>query len=247
MLLGLLFSIIAMFYASVGFGGGSSYLAVLALVVTSFFMVRSLALVCNIIVVSGSTYWFIKSGHFKLKSFLPFIVSSIPMAYIGARFRLKEEVFFVLLGLSLIAAAFFLFWQPKPKTGGPKVFSKTYAYALGACIGLLSGVVGIGGGIFLAPVLHYSKWEKARVIAALSSFFILVNSLAGFIGLVHAQTLALPWVEALFLGLMVFMGGQVGVKRSLKKISPQDIRRLTAVLVFLVGIRILLVNGLAVF
>lgn len=243
--LAVLFMVVALFYSAVGFGGGSSYLAILALFVTSFFTIRSLALLCNIIVVGGSTYWFVKQGHFKGKAFMPFIISSIPMAYLGARFRLSEELFFILLGASLILAAVFLFWQPKRSPGEAKNYPLFFNMLVGGGIGMLSGLVGIGGGIFLAPLLHYIKWKEALVVAALSSLFILVNSVSSLVGLLHAETLSLPWPEAFVLGGAVLLGGQIGIRISLNKLSPQSIRRVTAALVFVVGIRVLLVNGLA--
>ena len=248
-LLCLLFFIIATIYSSVGFGGGSSYLAVLALFVTSFLTIRSLALVCNIIVVSGSMYWFVKQGHFKLKTALPFVLASMPLAYLGASFKLTEAAFFVLLGISLIAAALLLFWQPKNSATSEKVkiYPSFFKYGLGAIIGLLSGLVGIGGGIFLAPLLHHLKWKKAITIASLACFFILVNSISGIIGLAQSNNLSLPLIECLALGGTVFLGGQIGIRFSLKKVSPQRIKQLTAILVFIVGIRVLLVNGLGLF
>jgi uncharacterized membrane protein YfcA len=115
---------------------------------------------------------------------------------------------------------------------------------LGAGIGLLSGLVGIGGGIFLAPVLNHMKWDKSIKIAALASFFILVNSVSGIAGLLTTGTFELPLVEGIGLAFAVFIGGQIGIRLSLNKLSGKGIKMLTAILVLLVGIRVLLVNGL---
>ena len=240
------FFVVATLYSAVGFGGGSSYLALLTLFLVSFFAIRSIALVCNLVVVSGSTYLYFKHGHARLKDFLPFVITSIPMAFLGASFRLKEEVFFIILGSALIISSIFLIWQTAGiKLADPKkVYPKYISYVIGAAIGFLSGLVGIGGGIFLAPVLNHINWDKSVKIAALASFFILVNSISGLSGLFLAGTLELPWIETLILGITVLLGGQLGIRLSLKKLSAKGIKRITAILVFVVGVRVLMVNGL---
>jgi uncharacterized membrane protein YfcA len=241
------FFVIATLYSSVGFGGGSSYLALLTLFFASFFAIRSIALICNLVVVSGSTYLYFKNGHLSLKRFIPFVITSIPMAFLGASFRLEEQVFFIILGCSLIVSALFLAWQTYTVVSTKdriKSYPKHWDYIIGGAIGFLSGLVGIGGGIFLAPVLNHMRWDAPIKIAALASFFILVNSISGIGGLAMAHTLELPWKETLILAGSVLLGGQLGIRISLKKMSPKGIKRVTAILVFIVGIRVLLKNGL---
>lgn len=236
------FFIVATLYSSVGLGGGSSYLALLALLLGGFFAIRSIALICNLIVVSGSTYMYFKNGHANVRDFLPFVVTSIPLAYLGASFRLDEYVFFIILGCSLVLSAVFLGWQTFSQNNGSeqvKTYPKYLSYILGGGIGLLSGLVGIGGGIFLAPVLNHLRWDTAIKIAALASFFILVNSLSGIAGLVQGDMLELPWKETTSLAISVLLGGQLGIRISLKRLTPNGIKSVTAVLVFAVGIRIL--------
>ena len=241
------FLVIATLYSSVGFGGGSSYLALLALVLTSFFAIRSTALICNLVVVSGSTYLYWKKGHLDFKKFLPFILASIPFAFLGARFRLSEQVFFIILGGALIVSALALIFQTLKLKKSEEVnpnYPPYVTYLLGAGIGLLSGLVGIGGGIFLAPILNHMKWDKSIKIAALASFFILVNSISGIGGLLTKGMFELPWIEASGLIVAVFIGGQIGIRLSLSKLTGNGIKVVTAILVLIVGIRVLFVNGL---
>jgi len=247
LLLMLGFFVIATLYSSVGFGGGSSYLALLALVFVSFFAIRSIALICNLVVVSSSSYLYWKNGYLDFKKFLPFIIASIPFAYIGARFRLSENTFFIILGASLIISALALIFQTIRSKKSEEInpnYPSWVTYLLGASIGLLSGLVGIGGGIFLAPILNHMKWDKSVKIAALASFFILVNSVSGIGGLLSNDTFELPWCEAIGLVIAVFIGGQLGIRISLSKFTGSSIKVITAVLVLVVGVRVLLVNGL---
>lgn len=241
------FLVIATLYSSVGFGGGSSYLALLALVFVSFFAIRSTALICNLVVVSGSSYLYWKNGHLNFKKFLPFVITSIPMAFLGARFRLAENTFFIILGGALIISALALIYQTTRGKKSEEVnpnYSPWVTYVLGAGIGLLSGLVGIGGGIFLAPILNHMKWDKSIKIAALASFFILVNSISGIGGLLTKGTFEFPWIEGAGLIVAVFIGGQIGIRISLNKFTGNGIKIVTAILVLTVGIRVLLVNGL---
>ena len=243
-LLTIAFFVVATLYSSVGFGGGSSYLAILALVLTSFFAIRTTALLCNLIVVTGSCLLYYKNGHLHFKKFLPFVITSIPMAFLGAAFKLEENVFFIILGFALVISSAALILQTLALKSNFKV--KKYpvytSYLLGAAIGFLSGLVGIGGGIFLAPVLNHLKWDKPIVIAALASFFILVNSISGISGLVAGDSFEIFWPEILVLLFAVLLGGQLGVRISLGRLSAKRIRMLTAVLVLFVGCRLLFNN-----
>ncbi|MFD1185733.1 sulfite exporter TauE/SafE family protein [Pontibacter rugosus] len=247
LLLIVLFFFIALLYSSIGFGGGSSYLALLSIFYTNFEFIRTTALVCNIAVVLGSVLLYYKNGLIDWKRFLPFIAISIPAAFIGAQFQLSQQVFFILLGLSLVASAILLLIKTLRSPGAKK---KNYpagsTVALGGGVGLLSGVVGIGGGIFLSPVLNLMRWDEPRKIAALASFFILANSVSGIGGLVASGSLATDLPLQLLLLLAVFAGGQLGIRLSLGIIKPDVIKSLTAVLVLYVGVRLVLLYSLGI-
>ncbi len=238
--LAILFFFVAILYSSVGFGGGSSYLALMVLLGVDLFLLRSTALMCNIIVVSGGTLMFIKEKYLKLNQAIALSVLSVPLAFLGGYLPLKAEVIFLILGISLLLAAILL-WVQKPQNlheANHKHATKT-ASVIGGGIGLLSGVVGIGGGIFLSPFLHFIRWDKAKQIAALASFFILVNSIAGLVGqwLQNDINVDLSWSWPLLLA--VFLGGQVGSRLAVRQFNHNNIRRITAVVILIAAVKIL--------
>ena len=207
--LALCFAFIAFVYASVGFGGGSSYLALLAVAGLPFQEIRLTALVCNVIVVTGGILIFFQNKQLDGRKILPLVAVSVPMAFLGAKMRLSQETFFLLLGLSLVAAAVLLWFQAKPQRDKEQfaVPQPVRDGLLGGCIGWLSGMVGIGGGIFLSPLLHLLHWDTARKIAATASVFILVNSIAGLAGQLTHLPEGLNWLRILLLGGAVLAGG----------------------------------------
>ena len=235
-----LFALIAFVYASVGFGGGSSYLALLAVVGLPFQEIRLIALICNIIVVTGGTILFLQKKQLNGRKTLPLIAISVPAAFLGAKMRITEELFFLLLGLSLIVAAILLWFQSIQTSTDPAAPKPIQDGVLGGSIGLLSGMVGIGGGIFLSPVLHILRWDTTRKIAATASLFILVNSLAGLAGQLTQRPGDLNWPRISFLGVAVLLGGQIGARVSMARFNLELIRRLTAVLVLVAGLEVLI-------
>ena len=240
----LLFFLVAAVYSSVGFGGGSSYLAILALFGVEFELLRITALLCNIIVVTGGTFLYWKNGFLNLKSVLPLVLVSVPAAFLGGTVKLSQTKFFILLGIVLIVVAVMM-WimttefksvQDQENSGH---FAKNTL--IGGGIGFLSGIVGIGGGIFLSPVLHFLNWNTAKFIGAAASFFILVNSIAGLFGqLLMLETAGLNFKLVILLIFAVFLGGQIGSRLGINKLSPLLVKRITAILVLIVGIRILI-------
>ncbi len=237
-----LFFLVAVLYSSVGFGGGSSYLAILALTSLAFIHIRAIALLCNIVVVSGGTYIYIKNNLFNWKKIIPLVLMSVPMAFIGGYLKISQTFFFILLGITLLVAAI-LMWVSKyiskksESANFKKSIKKDVSY--GGAIGFVSGMVGIGGGIFLAPLLHLTKWDTPKRIAATSSFFILVNSIAGLGGQYLNPDFSIePTITVLFM-ITVLVGGQIGSRLSVNLISPIKLKKGTALLIAFVGLRIL--------
>ncbi|HEY0653355.1 MAG TPA: sulfite exporter TauE/SafE family protein [Chryseosolibacter sp.] len=233
------FFLIALVYSSVGFGGGTSYLALLG---QSFFFIsqpqiKTTALLCNIIVVTGGTYIFYKNGKLDLKKSWPFLVASVPLAFIGGFWRLNDAVFFVLLGASLVVAAILLWVNPTSESVHYRD-STVLGFGVGGGIGFLSGLVGIGGGIFLSPILHLIRWDEAKKISALASIFILVNSISGLAGQL-SQRPQIDWWFVAPLLLSVLAGGQIGSRLGANRFNPMHIKRITAVLICVAGLNIL--------
>lgn len=237
------FLIIAFTYASVGFGGGSSYLAILAVYALPFKEIRLVALLCNIIVVTGGTIIFIKNKQTDWKRIIPVAIISVPLAFLGARMRLSQDNFFIILGCSLLVAGVLLWINTKPTDINDVKTPGKYHYAkdglLGGAIGFLSGMVGIGGGIFLSPLLNLLKWDTPKKIAATASVFILVNSISGIAGQLTTLPGGINYTRIISLCLAVFIGGQLGSRMGASKFKPITIRRVTAVLVFFAGFEVL--------
>jgi uncharacterized membrane protein YfcA len=239
----ILFLIIAFIYASVGFGGGSSYLAVLAMYELPFKEMRIIALCCNIVVVTGGTIIYIQKGQANLKKIIPLVLVSVPLAFLGAAFKISQQFFFILLGASLIAAAVLLWINSNRKIQNLHKNAASPSFIkdglIGGAIGFLSGMVGIGGGIFLSPALNLMGWDTPKKIAAAASIFILLNSFAGIAGYVYQLPEKINWSEVVILFTAVLIGGQLGSRLGAVKLNELLIKKVTAILVLIAGIEVL--------
>ena len=236
----ILFFITAILYASVGFGGGSTYLALMLIWEIPYYIFPIIALFCNIIVVSGNTFNFVKSGNINFKLILPYLIGSIPFAFIGASIPLKKEIFEILLFLILIIAGLFLFLESKTfnennfKINSIPVFISIF---IGSLIGFVSGLVGIGGGIFLSPLLFLLKAGYPKHITSSASLFILINSIFGVAGQLTKEIVFNEFINYWPLFLAVLIGGQIGNYLNIKFLSNKALAFLTSLLILFVAIR----------
>ena len=236
------FFFIALIYSAVGFGGGSTYIALLAFSGQPAELIPLVALPCNIFVVSLGSYFAVSRRDFDWRMATPFFVASVPMAFLGGVLPIDASIYFLLLGLSLAVAGLSLCLRTAPDESIVVAKSWTLGVFIGAGLGLLSGMVGIGGGIFLAPILHHLRWASSKTIAALCSFFILINSLSGFTGQVFKTGVDQAWVQmgsALPLFVAVLLGGIIGGRFVIEGVAHQRVAQLTGLLVLVVGLRVL--------
>ena len=234
----LLFFAIALIYSSAGFGGGSSYLAVLTLFSFESSDVRMIALLCNVVVVSGSVYIFAKNNMLPYKKLLPLLLFSVPFAYLGGRFLMEEKTYFLILASCLLLAGILMLTRLKLAEMEARDFPTSISSMIGGGIGFISGLVGIGGGIFLAPTLHLTHWDVPKRIAASTALFILLNSIAGLLGQVSHFDWEADWTGISYLLLSVLLGGQIGSRLSIFAFSQNLVRYMASLLILIVAIRI---------
>jgi uncharacterized protein len=241
-LLALAFLLTALLYASVGFGGGSTYSALLALSGLDYRLLPLISLACNIVVVSGGSIRFASARITPWKKALVIVVLGAPASFLGGLTPIREATFLTLLGASLVLTALTMLIPVHEGGEGESTRAARLMPLAAAPLGFFAGLVGIGGRVFLAPLLHLSRWHTARGIAATASLFILVNSLFGLAGqmvkngpdlLSSALGAALPLLVA------VVIGGQIGSLIAAHLLRPWSIRCLTALLVLVVGVRLL--------
>lgn len=236
------FFITAVLYASVGFGGGSTYTALLALADIDYRIFPLVALACNIVVVAGSTIRFARAHITPWKNALILTGLAAPAAFAGGFTPIDEGAFLAILGASLVLTAISLVLPVSEKAIGKPNGAARFVPLLAMPLGYLAGLVGIGGGIFLAPFLHLTRWNGAREIASTTSFFILVNSMSGLAGQLvkgGADRLSMAIDVGLPLLVTVAIGGQLGSLLALKYLPTRWIRLGTAALTAWVGLRLL--------
>ena len=239
-ILSFLFLLTATLYSSVGFGGGSTYLALLLIWDVPYLIFPVIALFCNIIVVSGNCINYIKAGNINFKILTPFLMSSVPLAFIGGSLSIDKQVFEILLFTLLTLAGVLLLLKFQSFDQKIEVYNKIpkiLSILIGASVGFVSGVVGIGGGIFLSPILLLIRVDKVKNIATASSLFILINSLSGLTG----QFTKASTINEIFdywpLFLFVLLGGLLGNYLNLKIFPARILALVTSALVIFVAIR----------
>ena len=239
-ILSILFFVTAILYSSVGFGGGSTYLALLFIWGIPYFILPIIALSCNIIVVSGNCFNYIRAGNLNLKLLIPYLIGSIPLAFIGGSLSIEKKLFEILLFLVLAVAGVLLLFNFKSYEDKKESYRKipvVVSILVGGILGFVSGVVGIGGGIFLSPILFLIRAGKPKHIVTSASLFILINSLSGIIGQLTKNVVLSEIQNYWFLLLAVLIGGQVGNFLNLKIFPTRVLALVTSCLVLFVAIR----------
>jgi hypothetical protein len=239
-ILSILFFVTALIYSSVGFGGGSTYLAILLIWGVPYTIFPVIALVCNIIVVSGNSINFIRSKNININLLFPYLIGSIPFAFIGGSISIEKSLFEILLFCILSVAGIFLLIESKAFNKEKIKINKIprlISISIGSIIGFMSGLVGIGGGIFLSPLLFLMKAGYPRHITSSASLFILINSIFGIAGQLTKDQVLDQVITYWPLFLSVLIGGQIGSLLNIKFLSNKILALLTSFLVIFVAIR----------
>ena len=227
-------------YSSVGFGGGSTYLALLLIWQVPYFIFPVVALSCNIIVVSGNCYNYIRAGNLNFKLLFPYLIGSIPMAYIGGSSPIEKQLFEILLFLVLVTAGTMLLLNFKSYDDREESYRDIPIFIsilIGGLLGFISGIVGIGGGIFLSPILFLIRAERPKYIVTTASLFILINSIFGIIGQLTKHAVLEEVLNYWYLLIAVLIGGHIGNFLNLKIFPTRVLALITAFLILFVAIR----------
>jgi uncharacterized protein len=241
-LTGIYFFVIALLYSTVGHAGASGYLAIMALLAFTPAVMKPTALALNIIVALVTTVRFAMAGHFSWRLFWPFAIASVPMAYLGGGMSVDATIYKMLVGIALVFAAVHLILRSSVATDDPE--RVTYpgiaaSLAVGSGIGFLSGLTGVGGGIFLSPVLIILQWSGLRRTAAVAAAFILLNSISGLTGYLHKGG-AFPDHIA-FWSVAVVSGGFIGSTLGATRFNSPVLRVLLGVMLVMAGLKMVVI------
>ena len=239
-ILTIFFFITAILYASIGFGGGSTYLALMLIWDIPFYIFPIIALICNIIVVTGNSINFLRTKNTNLSLLTPYLIGSVPFAFVGASISINKSLFEILLFFVLIIAGIFLLLENK-SFGKDKIkirkIPKIFSILIGSIIGFISGLVGIGGGIFLSPILFLMRAGYPKHITSTASLFILINSILGVAGQLTKDIVFNEFLDYWPLFIAVLIGGQIGSFLNIKFLSNKVLAVMTSILVIFVAIR----------
>ena len=239
-ILTIFFFITAILYSSIGFGGGSTYLALMLIWDIPFYIFPIIALICNIIVVSGNSINFLRTKNINIKLLTPYLIGSVPFAFLGASISIDKNLFEILLFFILFIAGIFLLLESKYFNNDEIIIrkvSKVISIFIGSIIGFISGLVGIGGGIFLSPILFLLKAGYPKHITSSASLFILINSIFGVAGQLTKDIVINEFFNYWPLFVAVLIGGQIGSFLNIKFLSNRVLALLTSLLVIVVAIR----------
>ena len=239
--LSILFFVTAILYSSVGFGGGSTYLALLLIWGVPYTIFPIIALSCNVIVVSGNCFNYIRAGNLNLKLLIPYLIGSIPLSFIGGSLNIEKQIFEILLFFVLLIAGCLLlinFNSYDDKDKSYKNIPYFISITIGAILGFVSGIVGIGGGIFLSPILYLLKVARPKHIVTVASLFILINSIFGIAGQLTKEIYFEEIYPYFYLLIAVLIGGQIGNYLNLKIFPTRILALITSILVIFVAIRV---------
>ena len=230
--------IMAFLYASVGHGGASGYHAIMALFAVEVILMKSTALTLNIFVAGISFFHYWKAGFFKWKLFFPFALGSIPLAYLGGTIDLQEEIYKGILGIFLVFAVLKMLGIIGKEKKEIKKLPFYTGIIFGGFLGFISGLIGIGGGIILSPILLLFRWAKMKQAAAVSALFIFVNSISGLFGIIFSGNYT-PVNNIKVWILIAIIGGFIGSYLGSKKMTNKGVRYLLAIVLTLASIKLL--------
>ena len=239
-ILSILFFITAILYSSVGFGGGSTYLALLLIWDIPYYIFPVIALLCNIIVVTGNSINYVRAGNHNFKLLIPFLIGSIPLAFIGGTLKIEKDLFEIILFIVLSLAGLLLLIKNKSYEDNDITIKKLnffFSILIGSFLGLISGIVGIGGGIFLSPILFLLKADSPKNIVTTASLFILINSISGILGQLTKDAVLNKVLLYWPLFLSVLLGGLCGNYLNFKIFSSRVLAIITSLLVIFVASR----------